>query len=184
MVARGSIARNEYDKPRLRDFLIRRRSKFEIKETFLFHRLSWKAKKFEQMDHIFVANNRGKISRDGTNCWKADRGIVYGWKKNAKETHTRRAISLLCHRPPCFRYLATCYVNTSTETRPIDLRRNGLRRGRVAALLTENSFHLATVQQIIDSRADFRLYTVRSIISHVFQSISPSILDLSSSFYD
>lgn len=27
----------------------------------------------------------------------------------------------------------TCYVNTSTETRPIDLRRNGLLRGRVAA---------------------------------------------------
>lgn len=93
MVARESIARNEYDKPRLRDFLIRRRSKFEIKETFLFHRLSWKAKKFEQMDHIFVANNRGKISRDGTNCGRQNR--LWTEEKCERDAHATRDLFAL-----------------------------------------------------------------------------------------
>lgn len=94
MVARESIARNEYDKPRLRDFLIRRRSKFEIKETFLFHRLSWKAKKFEaKMEHIFVANNRGKISRDGTNCGRQiAESSMDGRKMRKRRTRDARSL--------------------------------------------------------------------------------------------
>lgn len=55
-----------------------------------------------------------------------------------KMAQWRRRHMTLCARSLCFPIIlrvfdtATCYVNTSTETRPIDLRRNGL-RGRVAA---------------------------------------------------
>lgn len=93
-----------------------------------------------------------------------------------KMAQWRRRHMTLCARSLCFPIIlrvfdtATCYVNTSTETRPIDLRRNGL-RGRVAAFRDrerENSFYLATVQRIIDSRADFRLSTLLARLSPTY----------------
>lgn len=103
-----------------------------------------------------------------------------GRRKMANERHMTLRARSLCF-PIILRVFdtTTCYVNTSTETRPIDLRRNGLLRGRVAAFRErerENSFYLATVQRIIDSRADFRLSTLRA-------RLSPTYLDPTDFFF-
>lgn len=97
-----------------------------------------------------------------------------GRRKMAKERHMTLRARSLCF-PIILRVFdtTTCYVNTSTETRPIDLRRNGLLRGRVAAFRERERELFLPGNRSANHRLESRLpsvYTARSIISHVSRS--------------
>lgn len=104
-----------------------------------------------------------------------------GRRKMAKERHMTLRARSLCF-PIILRVFdtTTCYVNTSTETRPIDLRRNGLLRGRVAAFRErERERTLSTWQPFSESSTR----EPTSVCLHCALDYLPRIPPIFSSFH-